>query len=762
MDGGGRAVVSMESLPKASRGSRSPGRVAAHVFFAQLLVAAGLSAQAESGSVAPEAGDTLTALYLTSSQAEAFKLDGLLGEDFWAAAPLIDDFRQREPDEGDPATERTEVRVVYSGDVMIIGIKAFHADPSLIVSRILQRDRVMTRRGFGGARFAGDDGVAIMFDPFHDHRNGMIFATNPNGAEYDALLTDENQFDVNWRGVWEVASARTPDGWSTEFEIPLKTLRYATGGEGYWGFNVFRLIRSKNEEVLWRSWQRQNGGFRKVSRAGHLTGLDQLPAPGITIEAKPFLLTANRRTRDDAGGLPSDRSGEIGLDLKTEVRPGLILDLTANTDFAQVEVDDQQVNLTRFSLFFPEKRDFFLENSGIFTFGTETGFGPPDFLMFFSRRIGIGLGSGSEVPIVGGARLSGRVGGQTVGFLNVVTGQQGSEPATNFLVTRVKRDIGDAAYVGFAFTDRRNSVDANTTTGVDGSVWAGPVRFRGFGAKTFTRGPGGEGNVYRMSTDFTGNRFGFFMSHIMVGEGAQTDMGFINRTGIRRTFTALRYSPRPDIIGIRKIDVRTMVLYQTRTDNAFQDYEINPSASVDFDSGDNIRLSLRRGETQVDDSFTLAGVTPIPSGRYATDQASISFRTTSARAISGSGTLSVEDFFGGTLRSASVSFTASPSPSFTATVSQFRSEVDVPGGDFVSNITSLRAGYSFSTKLSTNVLIQYNSLAKNFSTNVRFNFIHRPGSDLFVVFTEERGTNTRLWEVTDQALVMKLTYLRRF
>jgi uncharacterized protein DUF5916 len=739
---------------------RSARRIGAIAAVLSLPGVGELVAQEGPGTDAPQSSDTLSALHLTPAQGDNFKLDGLLSEEFWAGARLIDDFRQREPDEGDPATERTEVRVVYSGDVMIVGIKAFHTDPDLIVSRILQRDRVMTRRGFGGASFAGDDGVAIMFDPFHDHRNGMIFATNPNGAEYDALLTDENAFDVNWRGVWEVASSRIPEGWSTEFAIPLKTLRYATGGDDHWGLNVFRLIRSKNEEVLWRSWQRQNGGFRKVSRAGHLTGLEELPTPGITIEAKPFLLTSNRRTRAETGGLPSDQTVELGLDLKTEVRPGLILDLTANTDFAQVEVDDQQVNLTRFSLFFPEKRDFFLENSGIFSFGTETGFGPPDFLMFFSRRIGIG--AGGEVPILGGARLSGRVGNQTVGFLNVVTGQQGSEPTTNFLVTRVKRDIGDAAYVGFAVTDRRNDLEANTTAGLDGSAWAGAVRLRGFFAKTFTQGPGGEGDAYRLSADFTGNRFGFFMTHLMVGEGAQADMGFINRTGVRRTFSALRYSPRPDILGIRKIDVRTMVLYQTRTDNEFQDYEVNPSFSVDFDSGDNVTLSLRQGETQVDRGFTLAGVVPVPNGRYNTERAELRFRTTDARRLSGGGALAIENFFGGTLRSASVSLTASPSPSITGTLSQIHNVVEVPGGDFVSDITSLRAGYSFSTKLSANVLVQYNSLANNFSTNLRFNFIHRPGSDLFLVFTEQRGRNDRLWDLTDQAMVMKLTYLKRF
>lgn len=732
-------------------------RMAALSVAAQLVALGGLAAQ--QGAPAGQGSDSLPALYLSAAQAGAFKLDGLLGEEFWADAGVIDDFRQREPEEGAPATERTEVRVVYSGDMMIVGIKAFHADPSQIVARILQRDRVMNRGGFGGAGFSGDDGVAIVFDPFHDHRNGMIFATNANGAEYDALLTDQNDVNVDWRGVWEVASEITAEGWSTEFAIPLKTLRYATGGDPLWGFNVFRMIRGKNEEVLWRSWQRQNGGFRKVSRAGHLTGLTELPAPGLNIEAKPFVLTSSRQNRDDLGNLPSDQSFEVGLDLKTEVRPGLILDLTANTDFAQVEVDDQQVNLTRFSLFFPEKRDFFLENSGIFEFGSGQGFGQPDYLMFFSRKIGIG--DDGEVPILGGARLTGRVGNQTVGFLNVVTDSEGSEPRTNFLVTRMKRDIGDAAYVGFMVTDRRNDIDANTAAGVDGSYWLGDVRVDGFFGRTFTRGVGGEGNAYRVATDFTGDRFGFFANHLLVQEGAQADMGFINRTDIRKSSTSFRYSPRPDILGIRKIDIRTQLEYQTDTDNRFQDYEYNPSFRVEFDSGDNVSLSLRTGETELDEGFTLADSLPIPMGRFDTDRVEVSFRTTSARAVSGSANYSVEEFFGGTRRSARASLTVSPSPAITATLSQRRDDIDVPSGDFVSNVTSFRAAYSFSTKMSTNLLVQYNSLANEFSTNFRFNFIHRPGSDLFIVFTEERGTDDRLWDLTDRGMVMKLTFLKR-
>ena len=240
--------------------------------------------------------------------------------------------------------------------MLYIGVLAYDSEPDEIVARILQRDKLIEPLFFGtGIQFAGDDAIAIMLDPFHDHRSGVIFATNPNGAEFEALVSDEGtEFNIDWRGVWEVRSSHTSEGWSAEFAIPWRTLRYPeASGDELWGINVFRVIRRKNEETLWQSWQREGGGFHRVSRAGHLTGLSDLPQQGLNLEMKPFVLAGRRQEANEAGAISSSVQREIGLDIKTELRPGLVLDLTLNTDFAQVEVDDAQVNLTRFSLFFP-------------------------------------------------------------------------------------------------------------------------------------------------------------------------------------------------------------------------------------------------------------------------------------------------------------------------------------------------------------------------------------------------------------------------
>jgi len=388
------------------------------------------------------------------STESAIRVDGLLDEPEWRSAPAASDFSQREPLEGASATERTEVRVVYDATTLYIGVHAKDSNPDRLIARILQRDRVMVTGQFSSLpRFAGDDAVAILLDPFHDHRNAVIFATNANGAEFEALLTDEGRdFNIDWRGIWSVAAQRTADGWSAEFAIPFRSLRYPDARDGEpWGFNVFRAIRRKNEEVLWSAWSRENEGFHRVSRAGHLEGLTDLPRAGLNIEARPYLLIGGSQEQETSR-IDTDPDLDAGVDVKWEVRPGLLLDLTVNTDFAQVEVDDEQVNLTRFDLFFPEKREFFLENSGIFEFGWRAFFEPPPFLLFFSRRIGIA--EDGPVRVIGGARLSGRVGAQTVGLLNIVTDEatfpdEGSfEPRTNFAVARVKRDIGGANYVG--------------------------------------------------------------------------------------------------------------------------------------------------------------------------------------------------------------------------------------------------------------------------------------------------------------------------
>jgi len=699
---------------------------------------------------------------IPDSDSSPIRLDGVLTEAVWQTAPVASGFRQREPFEGDLATEDTEVRILYDGATLYIGIVARDRDPGSIISRILQRDRIMDTDFSGEPEFAGDDAIAILFDPFHDHRNAMVFATNPNGAEFDATITDEGrEINIDWRGVWQVKAQITNQGWSAEFAIPFRTLRFPGGdSEEPWGFNVYRVIRRKNEEALWSAWSRDNEGFARVSRAGHLHGLTDLPRVSANLDIKPYFLGGGTSEQVSDTVRESDPQLKVGGDLKYEVTPGLVLDVTVNTDFAQVEVDDEQVNLTRFSLFFPEKRDFFLENSGIFEFGNRGRFEAPPFLLFFSRRIGIS--DDGEVPILGGLRFTGRAGNQTIGLMDVVTNDAFGIPTTNWAVARVKRDIGGANYIGAMITDRRSKADWNLAAGADFSWWAtSTLNLQGFAARTSTSGGGGEDWAYRLAADYDTGVFGLNTAAMFVGPEATTDMGFITRKDIRRFDAFARLTPRPQLLGLRKIDIFIQGQYITRTDWVTQDWLTAVAIAPDWNSGDEITFIGGPAFTRLDEGFDLTDDLSIPPGDYDAGEIGWFARTSSNRPVFLESNGTYAQYFGGTLFSANGSLTATLNRHLSLTGGYTYNDVDTPYGAFRADIGSLRMSYAFSTNLFANALIQYNSLDNKVSANVRINFIHSPGSDLFIVFNELRGNNRSLWAFEARGAVVKITYLAR-
>ena len=731
-----------------------------HRSWLGLLTAVGLAAcplEAQTPSP-PE----LAAVRL-APDAPPIKVDGALTEAIWQG-PGSADFRQREPNVGDPASESTEIRVAYDGTTLYVAIRARDSDPDRIISRILQRDQLMGAKRFQtGFDYGGDDMVAIQFDPFHDHRNAVIFATNPNGAEFEALLTDEGrETNVDWRGIWSVAAQRTPEGWTAEFAIPFRTLRYPTGGSGVWGFNVVRMIRRKNEETIWYGWSRDDGGFHRVSRAGHLTGLEDLPRSGGNIELKPYLLTGATREVDDAGAKENSGRLDVGVDLKWEVAPGMALDLTANTDFAQVEVDDQQVNLTRFSLFFPEKREFFLENAGIFEFGVRGTLEPPPFLMFFSRTIGVG--EDGAVPIMGGARLTGRAGRQTVGFLNVVTDEATGEPRANNAVFRVKRDIGGSNYLGAMLTDRRTGEGWNTTGGVDFSAWpAATVNVQGFVAGTATDSSGpGTGAVGRLAMDWARDLTIFTLSALYVSPDATADLGFITRTDIMRFDFESRISPRPDILSLRKLDLFLFGQAVTTASGVLQDWNMNLGIGPKWGSGAGLSIYGTTGETTVDEAFDIEDRVDVPEGTYDLRQLGWFFNTSPSKSLVFRSSGLLEKTFGGRIDAMSGELTAAPSANLALALRYSHNRVDLPGGSFDANLGTARITVAASTKLVGHALVQYNDLDKTVSSNFRIAYTYRPGSDIFLVFNEERGDGVDVWAAGNRAALFKITWLWRF
>jgi hypothetical protein len=691
------------------------------------------------------------------------RVDGLLDDPGWDAAVPVSGFRQREPREGAQATEATEIRVLYTRDTLYVGVLAHDREPDKVIARVLQRDRLMEAGGDGAFHFAGDDAIALILDPFGDRRNAFLFATNANGAEFDALITDERAaFNVDWRGVWQVAARRTTDGWSAEFAIPFRTLRYPrVSGATAWGFNVERIIRRRNEDTLWTAWSRAEGGLHRISQAGVIDGLQDLPRSPFNVELKPFGLGGVTQERVGGGNrTPAVGEWRYGADAKWEMRPGLVMDATLRPDFAQVEADQQIVNLTRFELFLPEKREFFLENAGIFEFGKRGTFETPPFLMFFSRRIGIN-GRG-EVPVLGGVRLSGRAGKQTIGVMSVFTDDVDGEPQTNFGVLRVKRDVGRRGYLGAMLTDRRSSDRSQTDVGVDASFWpTNTLNVAGFAART-SASDGAADEAYGASAELQGDPWYAYGEFLEIGPDAQTGIGFVTRTDMRRGNTKLQYTIRPHVLGLRQIAVYTGGKYLTRVDGEEQDGNWFPGVSFVWDSGETVSVTDVHGFVKLDWAFDLAGRIPVAPARYDLHDTEISITSSAKRPLFVFGQASLLRLFGGSLNTLTGVVQVRGGSHLSLSGSYTRNDVDLPGGTFVAHVPGLRVTWTQSTKLSAAAYVQYESTSRRFTGNFRVNFIHRPGSDLYIVWNEERGDPTESWRLINRGLATKVTYLMRF
>ncbi len=695
---------------------------------------------------------------------EAVRVDGVLDEPAWSRAGRTSGFRQREPKEGAPATEATEVRVLYDDEALYVGVRALDREPDRVIARILQRDRILQAGLDNMVRWTGDDGVAVLLDPFHDHRNAFVFATNPNGAEYEALVTDESpSYNADWRAVWRVAARRTPDGWTAEIAIPLRSLRYPAGdGRQPWGFNVERFVRRKSEQALWSGWSRAEGGLNRVSRAGHLVGLSGLPRPRLNLEVKPYGLVGANQERQDDGSTPRVTTTSVGGDLKWEVASGLVLDGTVNPDFAQVESDDQIVNLTRFDLFLPEKREFFLENAGVFEFGARGFFEPPPFLLFFSRQIGIKEDEG-EVPVMGGVRLSGRAGRQTVGFLSLLQDEAFGDPRTSFAALRVKRDVGANGFLGGMLTDRRTREGGETDGGVDFSLW--PTRrlnLTGFAALTSATAERDFDAAWRVGAEYRSSRLFVTGEHLVIGPDAETGMGFVTRTDVRRTDGFAVLTLRPGRLGVREVEAFAGGDWITRTSGEEQDGYGFAGAGLRLESGDQASAMVIDGFTQLDEAFDLADRVPVPVGRYDFRQLQVFADSSPSRPVSLSLMGNLADQWDGRVESLQTTLRVAVGSHLEAGPTWTVSRADLPGGAFTAHVLGLRVGWAFSTRLFARADVQYNSLDDKWITNLRLNFIHRPGSDVYVVVNDDQGEEGAPGRLVSRGFAVKGTWLIRF
>jgi len=548
--------------------------------------------------------------------------------------------------------------------------------------------------------------------------------------------------------------------------IPFKTLRFRDNERQVWGVNFTRRVRRKNEVAHWAHIPRPYR-LSRVSLAGELDGMSGI-RQGRNLYVKPYLSAPLlRREEDDVDFLP-----DVGFDVKYGVTPSLTLDLTVNTDFAQVEADEQQINLTRFSLFFPEKREFFLENANIFQFGRPVfGFrAVRDLIPFFSRRIGI---SDRElVPILGGVRLSGTAGKYRVGVLSIQTDELQTDdleeiPSTNFSVARFRRDILLNSDIGAIFINKQVSGgEFNRTYGVDTNLnFLRYLDISSFLLKTDTSGVTGKEAAGDLRISWNDRLFDIQGSHLSIQEDFNPEVGFVPRTGIRKSAGQFAVKPRPGerIAWIREFRPSLSIDYITNQENVLETRTSAQNISIFFQAGGNFSFNRRERFERLDEEdergFEIRDDQFIPNGDYQTTEYFTSFSSDMSRMLSGRVNVRTGGFWDGEKDSYQLRFDFKPGYRFSAQVTWSYDDVTLPSGDFTTNLVRTRWRYSFSTDMFLNALIQYNSAEKEISSNIRFNITYKPLSDLFLVYNERRSSTG---EVIDRAFIGKLTYVFDF
>ncbi|MEO5896210.1 MAG: DUF5916 domain-containing protein [Vicinamibacterales bacterium] len=677
------------------------------------------------------------------------RVDGTLTEPDWKTAQVITDFVQQEPSVGQPVSERTEVRVLVDDANLYVGVVCFDATPGGIIAREMRRDNPL----------ANDDRFEMVLDTFHDHRNAFHFVINPLGTQYDALITDEGQ-DVNleWDERWWSSVTRTATGWTAEIRIPFTTLRTREGTDTF-GINFKRFIRRKNETAQWTGWDR-DFTFLTVSQAGHLLGVESIHA-GLKLRVKPYAL-GGFQDKVPGGTASVDAQHRVGLEtLKVSLTPGLTAELTANTDFAQAEVDEAQVNLTRFPLFFPEKREFFLERAGIFEFGLggrRGGDTERNLQMFFSRRIGL-TADRRPVPVIGGAKVTGRAAGFDIGLLNVQTDRFEGRPGSNYTVFRGKRNILARSNIGLFASNRQSSGgDYNRVIGADANFTLFKnTDVQGFIGRSITPGRKGDDMVGRVKYNWYTDIYEVFVEHLYVGKDFQHDVGFVRRTDVERTDTAFIWEPRPKKYNIRNFVFRGEVTYLTDTRRRLLTREQIFQMTTRFQNDDTFRVNTTATFDRLDRPFEIATGIKVPPGDYHFATTFAEGETSGKRPVGvklrvGAGTL-----YGGDRNFVRVTPAWRPSSLVSFESDYEWNDVTLPQGAFTTHVVNARMNLNLSNRWLTTSVAQYDSASKRNNVFVRLNYIYRPGDDLFVVYNQSHVRGA-LQSDPDRSLTIKMTH----
>ncbi len=709
---------------------------------------------------------TIRAIKLT----QPFVLDGRLEERFYEENEPFGDFIQVVPDLGELATERTDVWVSFDEKNLYISARVHDsAPPEQWVANELRRDTNQLRN---------NDHIGVGLDTFYDRRSAFMFYANPLGGFSDYSVVDEGASNTDWNPVWIPRTSRFDGGWTLEIAIPFRSLRYTSGTDMIWGFQMRRAIRRRNEWGYLSPVPQNLAGpqaLNRVSSYGTLVGLD-LPPASRNMELKPYALS--RLTTDNVR-VPSvrgDAEAAFGGDFKYGVTANLTADLTVNTDFAQVEVDEQQVNLTRFSLFLPEKRDFFLEGRGNFDFGrggagggfSQTGSDTPT--LFYSRRIG--LNRGRVIPIDVGGRLTGKAGRWGIGAVNIQAGDEATSvtDSTNFTVLRVKRDVLRRSTIGAIYTNRSAGATAalpgrNQAYGVDAAfAFFQNVAGGAYYARTETEGLEGDSESYQGRFEWVPDRYGVRVEHLKVGAAFNPEIGFLRRANFEKSSLNLRFSPRPrNIKAVRKFTMEATIDYFMNGNGSVETRTQTGRFNTEFESSDQFSVSVTDNYEALFVPFAVGGGVTIPAGGYNFNDTSVSYTLGQQRRFTGTIAMQTGAFYDGTLRSVTLSgaryailkqFSLEPSVSLN--------RIELPHGSFTTQLYRARSDYAFSPRMFMSALIQYGSADNTFSSNLRFRWEYIPGSEFFLVWTDERDTRPNSIGLRNRAFVAKVTRLLRF
>lgn len=697
------------------------------------------------------------------------RIDGVLDDPMYQTLAPITGFVQQDPNEGQPATEPTFIWIMFDAHNIYIGARCRDSHPSRIVANDMRRD---------GRNVSQNDNLSIIFDTFHDRRNGYEFLINAIGGAWDTQVTDERDSNRDWNTVWIPRSRRDEQGWTVEMAIPFRSLRYRGSGPQVWGINIRRNVRWKNELSYLSPVPRLYGarGILRLSQAATLIGLEA-PSALLNLEVKPYAVANLKSDRAAVPPVNNHVAKNAGFDAKYAVTPSLTADFTLRTDFAQVEDDDQQVNLTRFNLLFPEKRDFFLEGQGTFAFGGVTTTPPTGGttappvntpVLFFSRRIGL---SGSrEVPIDAGARLTGKAGRYSIGLLDIETDDNAAvrEPRTNFAVVRLKRDILRRSYVGAIATRRAPAAvgpaaAGNEVYGLDANI--SPLtnlNLVGYFARTRTPTLRGDDRSYRARFDYDADLFGLQVERLAVGRHFNPEIGFMRRTDFTENLVQLRLSRRPHAFaGIRKLNFEGAFDYLENGRGRLENRQARAGVRTDMHNGDAWGVSYSDDYEFLPVPLVLGGLR-VPTGTYSAPTLRANYTLGTQRKASGDISVARGGFYGGTRTDvayrgrAELTMRLSIEPGISVT------RASTPWGDLTATLLTARTTFSFTPRMLTAALVQFNSTTHLFTTNVRYRWEYRPGSELFVVYSDGRDTlSAGAPLLLNRGLTLKLTRLFR-